>query len=54
MPKVRTNARAHQSPPSAAAQVEASLDDGTVALVLSVRRSSLTAPLQHVCRGWPT
>lgn len=34
MPRVRTNARAHQSPPPAPAQVEAPLDDGTVALSL--------------------
>ncbi len=34
MPRVRTNARAHQSPTPAAVQVEAPLDDGTVALAL--------------------
>jgi putative transposase len=34
MSKVRTNARAHQSPTAAPVQVEAPLDDGTVALAL--------------------
>ena len=34
MPRVRKNPRAHQSPSAAAVQVEAPLDDGTVALAL--------------------
>lgn len=34
MSKVRSTARAHQSPTAAAVQVEAPLDDGTVALAI--------------------